>query len=150
MEKVYVFGHRLPDTDSVTAAITLANLRKELGVNAVPAVLSSLNLETKFVLDYFKVDEPIFLNDVKIKVKDLNYTKNYTIYKEDSIYDAYLKMSSIGISKIPVVDDNKEMLGIVSMRNIAEDQIRGSFNLVDTNPIFDTCNKKLCSRPYKS
>lgn len=60
MEKVYVFGHRLPDTDSVTAAITLANLRKELGVNAVPAVLSSLNLETKFVLDYFKVDEPIF------------------------------------------------------------------------------------------
>ena len=133
MEKVYVFGHRLPDTDSVTAAITLANLRKELGVNAVPAVLSSLNLETKFVLDYFKVDEPIFLNDVKIKVKDLNYTKNYTIYKEDSIYDAYLKMSSIGISKIPVVDDNKEMLGIVSMRNIAEDQIRGSFNLVDTN-----------------
>ena len=107
MEKVYVFGHRLPDTDSVTAAITLANLRKELGVNAVPAVLSSLNLETKFVLDYFKVDEPIFLNDVKIKVKDLNYTKNYTIYKEDSIYDAYLKMSSIGISKIPVVDDNK-------------------------------------------
>lgn len=133
MEKVYVFGHRLPDTDSVTAAITLANLRKELGVNAVPAVLSSLNLETKFVLDYFKVDEPIFLNDVKIKVKDLNYTKNYTIYKEDSIYDAYLKMSSIGISKIPVVDDNKEMLGIVSMRNIAEDQISGSFNLVDTN-----------------
>ena len=133
MEKVYVFGHRLPDTDSVTAAITLANLRKELGVNAVPAVLSSLNLETKFVLDYFKVDEPIFLNDVKIKVKDLNYTKNYIIYKEDSIYDAYLKMSSIGISKIPVVDDNKEMLGIVSMRNIAEDQIRGSFNLVDTN-----------------
>ena len=133
MEKVYVFGHRLPDTDSVTAAITLANLRRELGVNAVPAVLSSLNLETKFVLDYFKVDEPIFLNDVKIKVKDLNYTKNYTIYKEDSIYDAYLKMSSIGISKIPVVDDNKEMLGIVSMRNIAEDQISGSFNLVDTN-----------------
>lgn len=133
MEKVYVFGHRLPDTDSVTAAITLANLRKELGVNAVPAVLSSLNLETKFVLDYFNVDEPIFLNDVKIKVKDLNYTKNYTIYKEDSIYDAYLKMSSIGISKIPVVDDNKEMLGIVSMRNIAEDQICGSFNLVDTN-----------------
>ncbi len=133
MEKVYVFGHRLPDTDSVTAAITLANLRRELGINAVPAVLSSLNLETKFVLDYFKVDEPIFLNDVKIKIKDLNYTKNYTIYKENSIYDAYLKMSSIGISKIPVVDDNKEMLGIVSMRNIAEDQIRGSFNLVDTN-----------------
>ena len=76
MEKVYVFGHRNPDTDSVTAAIALSHLKKELGVNAVPAVLSGINLETKYVLQYFGVKEPIFLNDVKIKVKDLNYTKN--------------------------------------------------------------------------
>ena len=44
MEKVYVFGHRNPDTDSVTAAIALSHWKKELGVNAVPAVLSGINL----------------------------------------------------------------------------------------------------------
>ena len=55
MEKVYVFGHRNPDTDSVTAAIALSHLKKELGVNAVPAVLSGINLETKYVLKYFGV-----------------------------------------------------------------------------------------------
>ena len=83
MEKVYVFGHRNPDTDSVTAAIALSHLKKALGVNATPAVLSGINLETKYALKYFKVKEPIFLNDVKIKVKDLNYTKNYSVTEHD-------------------------------------------------------------------
>ena len=34
MEKVLVFGHMNPDTDSVTASITFANLKRHLGVNA--------------------------------------------------------------------------------------------------------------------
>ena len=29
MEKVYIFGHRNPDTDSVTAAITLSYLKNK-------------------------------------------------------------------------------------------------------------------------
>ena len=79
MEKVYIFGHRNPDTDSVTAAITLSYLKNKLGMNTIPAVLSSINLESKFALNYFNVPEPIFLNDVNIKIKDLRYTKNYTV-----------------------------------------------------------------------
>ena len=71
MEKVYIFGHRNPDTDSVTAAITLSYLKNKLGMNTIPAVLSSINLESKFALNYFDVPEPIFLNDVNIKVKDI-------------------------------------------------------------------------------
>ena len=67
-ENIYVFGHRNPDTDSVTAAIALAHLKQQLGMNAVPVVLSSTNLETKYALNYFNVKEPIFLNDVKILV----------------------------------------------------------------------------------
>lgn len=38
MKKVYIFGHRNPDTDSVSAAIALAHLKKQMGVNAVPVV----------------------------------------------------------------------------------------------------------------
>ena len=58
-EKVYVFGHRNPDTDSVSAAISLAYLKNKQGINAIPAVLSSVNLETKYALDYFEEKEPI-------------------------------------------------------------------------------------------
>ena len=54
METVYIFGHRNPDTDSVTSAIALAYLKNNLGYNAIPAILSSINLETKYALNYFK------------------------------------------------------------------------------------------------
>ena len=131
MEKVYIFGHRNPDTDSVTAAITLSYLKNKLGMNTIPAVLSSINLESKFALNYFNIPEPIFLNDVNIKVKDLRYTKNYTVKEKDSIYEAYFRMNKVGISKIPVVDKDKNMLGILSMKDIAKDQFSFNYSYVD-------------------
>ena len=139
-EKVYVFGHRNPDTDSVTAAIALAYLRRQLGMNTVPAVLSSTNIETKFVLNYFNVKEPRYLNDVKIKVRDLNYTKRYSVTEDDSINDAYRKMLEADISKIPIIDDKKKMLGIISMKDIAKEQFSSKIDLVDATyqSILDT------------
>ena len=132
MEKTYIFGHRNPDTDSVTAAITLSYLKNRLGFDTVPAVLSSINLETKYALNYFKVKEPIFLNDVKIKVKDLNYTKNYSVTEKESISDAYHKMLEAGISKIPIVDDAKKLLGILTMNDIAKQQFSDNIDLIDS------------------
>ena len=132
MEQVYVFGHRNPDTDSVTAAITLAHLKKKLGLNAVPVILSSINKETKYALNYFGVKEPMFLNDVKLKVKDLDYSKGYMASTDFSIYDAYHKMVEEGITKIPIVDKNKKILGIVSMKDIAEECLNGKYAKIDT------------------
>lgn len=133
MEKVYIFGHRNPDTDSVTAAIALSYLKNKLGMNTTAAVLSSINLESKFALKYFDTPEPIFLNDVNIKIKDLRYTKNYTIGENESIYNAYFKMNKFGISKIPVVDKNKNLVGIVSMKDIAKDQFSFDYSTVEAS-----------------
>lgn len=130
MEKVYIFGHRNPDTDSVTAAITLSYLKNKIGMNTIPAVLSSINLESKFALKYFGADEPIFLNDVSIKIKDLDYTKNYTVKEKDSIYEAYYRMNRAGISKIPAVDGDKNLMGILSMKDIAKDQFSFNYSYV--------------------
>ena len=66
MEKMLVFGHINPDTDSVTASITLANLKRKMGLNAEERVLGDINKETKFVLDYFNVKEPRYLIIEKI------------------------------------------------------------------------------------
>ena len=132
MEKVYVFGHRNPDTDSVTAAITLSYLKRKLGMNAIPVILSSINRETKYALNYFGLKEPIFLNDVKLKVKDLDYSKGYMAPADYSIYDAYHQMIKEGISKIPIVDKNKKILGIVSMKDIAEECLNGDYSQIDT------------------
>ena len=131
MEKVYIFGHRNPDTDSVTAAITLSYLKNKLGMNTVPAVLSSINKESKYALQKFNTPEPIFLNDVNIKIKDLKYTKTYTVKEEDSIYEAYFRMNRAQVSKIPVVDREKNLLGILSMKDIAKDQFSFNYSFVE-------------------
>ena len=133
MEKIYIFGHRNPDTDSVCSAISLSYLKNKLGYNTVASVLNSINLETRFALDYFKVKEPLFLNDVKSKIKDINYHKKFTINKKESIQDAFEKMNDAGISKIPVVDDDKKMLGVVSMKDIAKEQFNHNYENVFAN-----------------
>jgi manganese-dependent inorganic pyrophosphatase len=53
-----VFGHKNPDTDSVCAAIALADLKKKLGEDIAPAAQGELNPESKFVLDKFGVAAP--------------------------------------------------------------------------------------------
>jgi len=64
----YVIGHKSPDTDSVTSAITYANLKNALGMKeAVPAAAGDINAETKFLLDHFKVPYPEKLTDATDK-----------------------------------------------------------------------------------
>ena len=56
---IYVIGHKNPDTDSICAALALAELKRQTGVNAVAARLGTLNPETKFILDKFLLAETI-------------------------------------------------------------------------------------------
>jgi len=68
-DKIYVVGHKSPDTDSVTSAITYANLKNSLGMKeVVAAAAGDINNETKFVLDYFKVAYPEKLTDATDKM----------------------------------------------------------------------------------
>ena len=87
MEKINIFGHKKPDTDSATAAIALSYLKNELGFNTEARILGHPNNETKFVLNYFKFDEPKYLNDVKLQIKDLNYLKDCAKDYHDTIYN---------------------------------------------------------------
>ena len=65
MEEILVFGHKSPDTDSVTSAIVMANFENKLGNNARACVLGKLNKETKYIFDYLKIDEPALLERVE-------------------------------------------------------------------------------------
>ncbi|MBT2575017.1 manganese-dependent inorganic pyrophosphatase [Bacillus sp. ISL-51] len=58
MEKILIFGHQNPDTDTICSAIAYANLKNKLGVNAEPVRLGQVNEETKYALDYFKQESP--------------------------------------------------------------------------------------------
>lgn len=64
MEKVLIFGHKNPDTDTITSAIAYAELKKALGVNAEAIRLGEINDETQFALDQFKIAAPRFVTTV--------------------------------------------------------------------------------------
>ncbi len=133
MENIFIFGHKKPDTDSVVASISLSYLKNKLGLNTIPMVLGDISNETKFVLDYFNINQPKYLNDVKLQIKDLNYRKGYYINSEESIYEGYLYMNENSISTLPIVNEKKEFLGIVSMKDIAKDQISGNVYKLNTS-----------------
>ena len=133
MEPIYVFGHKNPDTDSVCGAITYAYLKNKLGMKAVPKVLGSLSKETEYVLNYFNVERPAYLNDVKVQLKDVNFHKNYLLNENKPIIDAFNVMNVNAITGIPLVDDNKKFKGYVSLKEIAADMIYNENLLVDTD-----------------
>ena len=118
MEKILIFGHNNPDTDSVTASITLANLKRKLGMNVEERVLGDINKETKFVLDYFNVKEPRYLNDTKLRIKDMDYRKNCYINEYSSIEDTYKFMLDKNTTGVPVVDNNKKFINLVTAKDI--------------------------------
>lgn len=64
-EKIYVIGHKNPDTDSVCSAIAYADFKNKVeDDDHVAARAGELNEETKFVLDYFGVKVPQLLTSV--------------------------------------------------------------------------------------
>ena len=64
MEKLLVFGHKNPDTDSITASIAMAYLQNKLGKAVEPRRLGNINKETEYVLNHFKVGAPELLTSV--------------------------------------------------------------------------------------
>ena len=146
MEKVYVFGHKNPDTDSVCSAIAISNLKNKLGLNTEPRILSDLNPETKFVLKTFGVEEPEYLNDVKVKIKDVKYNKNYMINENKPIVEAYSMMNKYAYTGIPLIDDDKKFVGYVSLKELAYDMIYNESIRIDTK--FDNLIKTLDVSEY--
>lgn len=66
MVKTYVFGHKNPDSDSITSSLVMANLERELGnADAKAYRLGGLNKETEFILSYLDMEAPVLLESVE-------------------------------------------------------------------------------------
>lgn len=71
MSKVFVFGHKNPDTDSICSSIVYANLKQQLGMDAEAIRLGNVNEETQYALDYFEVAAPRLVENVATEVKEV-------------------------------------------------------------------------------
>lgn len=88
MSKVIVIGHKSPDTDSIAAAITYSNLKRELGMDAAAYRAGELNKESKFALDYFGVEAPEFIDHVEAGQQVILVDHNESKQCVDGIKDA--------------------------------------------------------------
>ena len=129
----YIFGHKNPDTDSVCAAIALSYLKNKQGMNTTPAVLGTINNETKYALDKFGYKHIYRLNDVKLQIKDVDYHRNCYIDKNLSIKDAFDYMNKYSLTGIPVVENKNSYYGYVSLKEISKEIINGDYHVIDTS-----------------
>ena len=148
MDKVYIFGHQKPDTDSVTSAISLAYLKNKLGIKAEARVLGDINEETKYVLDYFNVEVPKYLNDVRLQIKDVTYHKDVFVNSRTTIKDTYNYILKNNVTGVPVVDDDNMCLGIITVKDIARNLILGDFTMLDStyDNILKTINGEVITK----
>ncbi|KAA0258604.1 putative manganese-dependent inorganic diphosphatase [Deferribacter autotrophicus] len=122
MEKVYVIGHKNPDTDSICSAYCYANLKNQIDkqFKYIAARCGNLNKQTKYIFEKLNIEPPIFLKDVYPKVSDV-MTKN-VIYslENDPIYNVMMNINKLKIRLTPVLDNNRKLSGIVSILEMTD------------------------------
>ncbi|WP_034764465.1 manganese-dependent inorganic pyrophosphatase [Rossellomorea vietnamensis] len=64
MSKTLIFGHKNPDTDTITSALVYADLKSKIGMDVEPVRLGEVNGETQYALEYFKVEAPRLVEKV--------------------------------------------------------------------------------------
>ena len=66
MDKILIFGHKSPDTDSICSSLVMADLQKKLGKeNVIACRLGEINEETKYALKHIGVDEPKYIEEIE-------------------------------------------------------------------------------------
>ncbi len=133
MQTTYIFGHKVPDTDTVCASIALSYLKNKQGMKCEPRVLGSINKESKFVLDYFGFKEPEFLNDVKVQIKNMHYNKEAMVEEHESIYHAYRTIMDMGVTGLPLVNKSKKLTGYINVKEISKYLIDGDITYLYTS-----------------
>lgn len=120
--KVYVVGHKNPDTDSICSAIAYANLKQQIAKedenNYIAMRAGMLNEETQYVLQRFGVEEPRLLANVHLRVQDVDVNRMPGIDSHTSIKDAWAMMKKRNVYTIAVTKDEK-LEGVITTSDIA-------------------------------
>ena len=116
-----VIGHRNPDTDSICSAICYAGLKHELtGEEYVPARAGHINRETQFVLDYFGVERPVYVDDVRTQVRDIEIRKTKGVADTISLKKAWNIMQENNVVTIPSVRPDGTLEGLITVGDITK------------------------------
>lgn len=127
-KKVWIVGHKNPDTDSICAAIAYANLKNKLeniseekspDTEYIPKRAGAMNAETVYVLQRFGADTPELISDVGTQIKDIQIRQTVGVSSHISIKKAWEMMKTHGVVTLPVVH-GKTLEGLIVTGDIAK------------------------------
>lgn len=119
-KKIWVVGHKNPDTDSICAAISYAYLKNQLGeLEYVPKRAGAISEETRYVLDFFKVEDPELITDVGAQLKDISIRKTAGVSSQISLKKAWETMKKLDVVTLPVTNRLGKLEGVIVTKDIA-------------------------------
>ena len=139
MDKVYITGHRNPDTDSIVSAMAYAALKNALGQRQYCAArLGQISDETKAVLDKFGAQPPELINNVRTQVRDLDFDTPPTLSPAATISRAWQMMQADRISVLPVANEDGTLYGMLSAGDVASyDMLAVRNSTVKNVPVYN-------------
>lgn len=135
---IYITGHKNPDTDSICAAIAYSEYKRKKGYQAVPVRLGEINRETQFVLKYFSVEVPVYKNNIKVQVSDLDIDRISPVSPDITIKTAWSIMKKNNKKVLAVSDEEERLLGIITLSDITKnylDTMENSILAVSHTPL---------------
>jgi manganese-dependent inorganic pyrophosphatase len=128
VSRIYVTGHRNPDTDSIASAVGYAELKGRLDPRNeyVPVRLGELNEQTRWVLERSGAPEPELLPHVLLRVRDVMRGRFPLAGHGEPVRHVGLIMARDEVDLVPVVDDGGCLAGVMTERALARRYVRES------------------------
>ncbi|HEU23605.1 MAG: putative manganese-dependent inorganic diphosphatase [Athalassotoga sp.] len=124
MDKIYVIGHKNPDTDSICSVIGYSDLLNRFEPVYIPARCGEINLETKFALSRFEIDEPVYIESLDPKISDMKLSPPISVHEDVPTIDVAVLMEKHDIKNVPVIDEEGKLRGLISERGLAKAYVR--------------------------
>ena len=120
-DKIYIIGHKNPDTDSICSAIAYTDIKNRTSQihKYIACRAGQINEETEFVLNYFHVQPPHYMPNVGTQVKDMEIHITPDADEMMSVKQAWDLMRENQINTLPIKGDNGELKGLVTNSDIA-------------------------------
>ena len=121
-ERIFVIGHKNPDTDSICSAIAYADIKNRTTQSKryIPKRAGQINEETRYVLNRFGVQPPAYLGNIGTQVKDMDIRLSPQADKNMSLKNTWDLMQENGIVSLPIRDKEGCLEGLVTIGDIAK------------------------------
>ena len=120
-ERIFVIGHKNPDTDSICSAICYAALKSKItGNEYVAGRAGHVNEETQYVLNYFHVEAPQLIESVKTQVKDIEIRATKGVDRNISLKKAWNLMQDAHVVTLPAVSEKGVLEGLITVGDITK------------------------------